>query len=117
MSRGRLLAVIVLLLSYGAVGARQPAVRSSVPLPVSARSLADAVGLPIADRSLIVLDIIRLVCDAPDGADPKDAELRSRLLNALQTSGGHEPGETVPLPLDPSIWRESILRRDVPDSQ
>jgi hypothetical protein len=117
MSRARLLAVIVLLLSYGAVGARQPAVRSSVPLPVSARSLADSVGLPLADRSRIVVDIIRLVCDAPDGADPKDAELRSRLFSALQTPGGHEPGETVPLPLDPSIWRESILRRDVPDSQ
>ena len=117
MSRARLLAVIVLLLSYGAVGARQPAVRSSVPLPVSARSLADAVGLPLADRSRIILDIIRLLCDAPDGADPKDVELRSRLFGALRAPAGPEPGPTVPLPLDPSIWRESILRRDVPDDQ
>jgi hypothetical protein len=117
MSRARLLAVIVLLLSYGAVGARQPAVRSSVPLPVPARALADAAGLPVADRSRIVLDLIRLICDAPDGADAKDVELRSRVLSTLQPSAGQEPGETVPLPLDPSIWRESILRRDVPDSQ
>jgi hypothetical protein len=117
MSRARLLAVIVLLLSYGAVGARQPAVRASVPLPVPARSLAEAVGLPVADRSRVILDIIRLISDAPTGADAKDAELRARVLQLLQTPPSQGPGETVPLPLDPSIWRESILRRDVPDAQ
>jgi hypothetical protein len=117
MSRARLLAVIVLLLSYGAVGARQPAVRASVPLPVSARAMADVVGLPVADRSRIILDIIRLICDAPVGADAKDVELRARVLQVLQAPPGQAAGETVPLPLDPSIWRESILRRDVPEAQ
>lgn len=113
MPAARALVVVVLLLSYGAVGARQPAVRSSVPLPAPAAELAEALGLPIADRSRIVLDIIRLAFDTPDGVDPKDGQLRARLNAMLQTA---EPGETAPLPLDPSIWRDTILKRDVPDA-
>ncbi len=113
MPRARILAVVVLLLSYGAVGGRQPAVRSSVPLPAPAAVLAETLGLPVADRSRLVLDIVRVIFDTPDGSDPKDTALRVR-LNALLASA--KPGETAPLPLDPSIWRESILRRDLPDT-
>lgn len=114
MPRVQALAVVILLLSYGAVGARQPAVRASVPLPAPVAALAESFGLPVADRSRIVLDIIRLVFDTPANQDTKDAELRAR-LDALIRSA--EPGETAPLPLDPAIWRETILRSDVPDAR
>ena len=40
--RARALVVVVLLLSYGAVGARQPAVRLAVPLPAPAAQIAEA---------------------------------------------------------------------------
>ena len=103
MPRARILAVVVLLLSYGAVGGRQPAVRSSIPLPAPAAVIAETLGLPVADRSRLVLDIVRLIFDTPEGSDPKDTALRAR-LNALLASAN--PGETAPLPLDPSIWRE-----------
>jgi hypothetical protein len=112
MPRARTLAVVVLLLSYGAVGGRQPAVRSSVSLPAPAAVLAETLGLPVAHRHRIVLDVVRLAFDTPDGSDPKDVALRAR-LNAVLASAA--PGEMAPLPLDPSIWREAILRRDIPD--
>jgi hypothetical protein len=112
MTRVRTLVSIVLLLSYGAVGARQPAVRTSVPLPAPAAQLAEALGLPTADRSRIVVDIIRLIFDSPDGNDASDGRLRTRLHSLMQAG---TPGETAPLPLDPSIWRDTLLVRDVPD--
>jgi hypothetical protein len=109
-----MLATIVLLLSYGAVGARQPAVRSSAPLPAPAAQLAAQFNLSTTDRSRIVLDIVRLVFDSPDAADHGDAELR-RQLNTLLAAG--TPGEAAPLPLDPSIWRDTLLQSNVPDAQ
>jgi hypothetical protein len=114
MSGTRALAVVVLLLSCGAVGARQPAVRSSALLPAPAATIAGTLRLPVADRSRIVLDIIRLLFDSPDAVDGKDTQLRQQ-LQALMTAS--LPGETVPLPLDPSIWRDSILHREVPDNR
>jgi hypothetical protein len=104
--------LVVLLLSYGAAGARQPAVRSSVPLPAPAADLAEALGLPSTDRSRILLDIVRLAFDAPDGHDDGDARLRARLNRLIESQ---VRGETAPLPLDPSIWRDTLLHRDVPD--
>lgn len=116
MTPSRTLAIVVLLLSYGAVGARQPAVRTSVPLPIPAKELAAQLGLASADRSRIVLDIVRLVFDAKDGEDAADTLLRNQLRRVLAapTPGG---GETVPLPLDPSIWRDTLLERQTPDGQ
>src|SRR5688572_10966090 len=103
MTRARTLVSLVLLLSYGAVGARQPAVRTSVPLPAPASQLAETLGLATTDRSRIVVDIIRLLFDSPDGNDSGDARLRAQLNDLLQAG---KPGETAPLPLDPSIWRD-----------
>jgi hypothetical protein len=114
MPRARTLAVVVLLLSYGAVAGRQPAVRTSVPLPAPAAVLAETLGLSVPHRDRIVVDIVRLIFDTPELADPKDTQLRAR-LDALIASSA--PGETAPLPLDPSIWRESILRGNVPDAR
>src|SRR5262245_14392403 len=114
MPRARNLAVVVLLLSYGAVGARQPAVRSAAPLPAPAAALAQQLKLSSTDRSRIVLDIVRLVYDSPGSRDPEDI----RRLNTLQSLiASATPGETAPLPLDRSIWRDTLLRRDVPDAQ
>ena len=38
--------LVVLMLSYGAVGARQPAVRTSVPLGVPVNRLAETLAIP-----------------------------------------------------------------------
>jgi hypothetical protein len=114
MPRARSLAVVVLLLSYGAVGARQPAVRSAAPLPASAETLARSLKLSSTDRSRIVLDIVRLVFDTPVNRDPEDVRLQGALETLVATGTA---GETVPLPLDPSIWRDTLLRRDVPDAK
>ena len=68
MCRGRALAVAVLLLSYGAVGARQPAVRVSLPLPLPASDLAAAAGVPVPDPATLLLEVVRILYDAPDAA-------------------------------------------------
>lgn len=112
----RAFAVALILLSYGAVGARQPAVHTSAPLGAAAESVAAALGLSSADRGHLLIDTIRLVYDAPDGQDPEDARRRATLLSLL-TAAGPEAGDTVPLPLDPSVWRDAILERPVTDSR
>src|SRR4249919_2701417 len=110
MNRARTLALVVLMLSYGAVGARQPAVRTSAALGVPVARLADP------DRSHIVLDVVRIAFDAPDGQDAGDTAIKAR-LQALFRSPNQESRDTVPLPLDPSVWRDTILRRQVPDNE
>jgi hypothetical protein len=112
--RVRAIAVVVILLSYGALGARQPAVRTAAPLPVSAEEVAKALGFASIDRSHFVLDVIRATFAL--GVPAWDARQRGRLGLLLQKSTG-KPGETVPLPLDPSVWRETILRRQVQNDE
>ena len=116
MIRVKTVAIAVLLLSYGAVGGRQPAVRTSVPLPAAASDIASALGLDSADRSRLLLSIVRLVFDAPDGQNTEDTKLRAK-LDALLRGGAVASPTTVPLPLDPSIWRETLLGRQVPDAE
>jgi hypothetical protein len=112
MSRARALAVAVLLVSYGAVGARQPAVRAAVPLPVPAHVIAAAAGLPSSDPSTLLLHIIRLVFDSPDSGTAR----RTAIRNALRTPD-EKTADVVPLPLDPAIWRETILQQQIPDRE
>ncbi len=116
MNRARTFALVVLLLSYGAVGARQPAVRTSAVLGVPAVRLAETLGIADPDRSHIVLDVVRIVFDAPDGQDAGDTAAKARLQALFHAPSG-EAHDTVPLPLDPSVWRDTILRRQVPDTQ
>ena len=116
MNRARTLALVVLMLSYGAVGARQPAVRTSAALGVPVARLAETLGIADPDRSHIVLDVVRIAFDAPDGQDAGDTAIKAR-LQALFRSPNQESRDTVPLPLDPSVWRDTILRRQVPDNQ
>lgn len=112
----RAIAITVLLVSYGALGARQPAVRTSVPLPVPAEQLAKALGLDSADRSDLLISVIRLVFDAPDGQSPEDQKRRALLASELRGPAPRQ-ADTVPLPLDASIWRETLLNRKVTDAE
>jgi hypothetical protein len=109
------LTVVVLLLSYGAVGARQPAVRTAAPLPIPAADLARTLDVSVVDRGRIMLDAVRILFDAPDGFDEGDRTRRQQLTRAI-ASPDRKQGETIPLPLDPSVWRESILQRPASDS-
>ena len=79
--------VALILVSYGALGARQPAVRTSVPLPVPAAQLATALGLDPDDRSQILISLVRLVFDAPDGSNVEDAKRRALLSSLLKAPG------------------------------
>jgi hypothetical protein len=112
--RARALILVVLLLSYGAVGARQPAVRMAVPLPIPADELAAALEIPNIDRSHFVLDVIRTLfaIGLVDGDKRHRTALRQVLL-----SSSKQGGEPVPLPLDASIWRETLLQRPLPNEQ
>ena len=112
--RARGLVVVVLLLSYGAVGARQPAVRMTVPLPAPAESIASALDILSIDRSRFVLDIVRALFTT--GFLEGDVKQRENLRATLASVTAGK-GEMVPLPLDASIWRETLLERPVADDQ
>jgi hypothetical protein len=116
MPRLRALSVAVLLLSYGAVGARQPAVRAALPLPVPATAVAEAAGLPSSDPSTLLLHVIRVAFGSQAGSPSEDGARRAAIRKALWTPDG-KTSDTVPLPLDPGIWRETILQQAVPDRQ
>ena len=116
MPRARALAVAILLLSYGAVGARQPAVRAALPLPVPSRALADAAALTSSDPSTLLLHVIRAVFGSQSGGASEDGARRAAIRKALRTPND-TTADTVPLPLDPGIWRETILQQQVPDRQ
>ena len=116
MSRARTLALVVLLLSYGAVGARQPAVRTTVPLGTSAARLAADFDIPTADRSRLLIEVVRKAFASPDGQAAAEAVRRGRLSAAFNAPAPGRP-ELSPLPLDPSVWRDTILERQIPDSQ
>ena len=116
MPRARALAVAILLLSYGAVGARQPAVRAALPLPVPATVIAAATGLPSSDPSTLLLHVIRVAFGSQAGPASEDVAKRAAIRKALWTPDG-KTSDTVPLPLDPGIWRETILQQPVPDRQ
>ena len=113
--RARMIAVTVLLLSYGALGARQPAVRTSVPLPVPSEQLARSLGLD-PDRSQLLVSIVRLIFDAPDGDSAEDAKRRVTLASHLKEPASAR-GDLVPLPLDTSIWRETLLQHKAADTE
>src|SRR6185436_14264942 len=116
MPRARILAIVVLLVSYGAVGARQPAVRSAVRLPAPASEIAEAAGLPSADPATLVLHLVRLLFDTPGKPGAPADTLRTKLRQLLWTPT-RTATDVVPLPLDPSIWRETLLQVKSPDDQ
>jgi hypothetical protein len=110
--RSRALVLAVLLVSYGAVSARQPAVRALAPLPAPARAIADAFEITAVDRSQLLLTIIRTLYTVGIAGGENGPRGRLRQLTDQPPTAR---GEMVPLPLDPSIWRETILQRPVAD--
>jgi hypothetical protein len=112
--RARALIVVVLLVSYGAVGARQPAVRVALPLPLPAEQIAETLGIADVDRSHFALDVIRTLfaVGLPEG----DLRQRAKLKELLATTAPVK-GESVPVPLDVSIWRETLLPHPIADEQ
>jgi hypothetical protein len=110
----RALILVVLLLSYGAVGARQPAIRIAVPLPIPSEQLAEVFEITSIDRGHFVLNMVRTLFAI--GLVEGDLKQRAKLRSVIENASGQR-GETVPLPLDASIWRETILQRPVPDDQ
>jgi hypothetical protein len=112
----RVFLIVILLLSYGAVGARQPAVRSALPLPVPAGSIATALGLPSADTATLLLHAIRLAYGEPDKPGSPGDRRRAKLQQVLWAPGDPTT-DSVPLPLDPSIWRETLLQTKVADDR
>jgi hypothetical protein len=115
MASPRAVTVIVLLLFPNAGSAQPPSARTAVPLPVPAATLAAAVSSHNVDRSRVLLDVVRIMFDAPEGP-AASGQIRARLNDLLRTvpSGS---ADTVPLPLTPDIWRDAILQTAVPDAQ
>ena len=76
--------------------------------------MASALDILSIDRSHFVLDIVRTLFTV--GLEEGDLRQRENLRGALLAAPANA-GATVPLPLDASIWRETLLPRPVPDNQ
>ena len=111
----RIAAVLVLVVSYGALSARQPAVRTAMPLPSGTEQLAASLGISPADRNQLMPTIVRQLFDAPDGSSTRNQKRRSELSSYLRTVTSARRF-SAPLPLDTSIWRETILAYPVKDA-
>jgi hypothetical protein len=115
MATPRAVAVIVWLL-WSSAGSAQPLrARANVPLPVPAAALAAAVNSQTHDRSLVLLDIVRMAFDAPDISVAATEKLRARVQQVLRSPTAS--GDIVPLPLHPQLWRDVILQAAVPDTE
>ena len=86
----------------------------AVALPVPAERIANALDIFSIDRSRFVLDVVR---DAVHLGPGRGRRAAAREPAAVLLAAPSTPGETVPLPLDASIWRETLLQRQVPDNQ
>jgi hypothetical protein len=115
MAFARVVAVVGLLLSASS-GSAHTSARTAVPIPVTTAELAAIVDSGNHHRSLLLLDIVRIIFDAPDAPESASGRLRARVMEALRTSPAVSK-ETVPLPLTPSLWCDAILERPVPDTE
>jgi hypothetical protein len=118
MASARAVLAILGVLLYASSGdARGAAVRPAIPLPVPAAEIAAAAGSGTTGRSLLILDLVRILYDEPEGPDSATVRTaRDRVLPLLRASA-RASSDTVPLPLPPSVWREVIFRRLVPDGE
>ena len=85
--RARALSLAVLLLSYGAVGARQPAVRASVPLPAPASQIAEALDLRSIDSGLFAVKSVRTLFSMEDRRARICRRVRDNVCIRLRTQG------------------------------
>jgi hypothetical protein len=100
-----------LLICQCAVAAEKPAVRGSIRLPVSAHRLAEALGLASSDASTLLLSVVRLVYE-PKAQDPQGRRVRDALAEVL-SERSDPTTDVVPLPLDPAIWRDTLLQTPI----
>ena len=97
--------VLQLLLTQTAPVPGEPATRGSTPLPVSARSFAQALGLGTPEPSTLLLRVIHLTYERTEADGRRTRESLERLLATPESVE-----EVVPLPLSPQVWRTSILQ-------
>jgi hypothetical protein len=108
-------ALVGLLLVLLAVPAGAAA-RSTVPLAGGAAALAEAAGLRRSPGpARILLEVTRVIYDAPPGEAPGVDTRRARVLTYL-AAPATGTADDIPLPLTPDIWR-TILGRPVPDGR
>jgi hypothetical protein len=83
------------------------------PLPGGVRAALDVLNdSRAADRSHFLLDVIRRHHHGPRPADPQDGAALAALIAHLDRSTGAAQGaprETVPLPLPPRIWIDTVF--------
>ncbi len=112
MFRAMAFGAATLLICQCAVAAEKPAVRGSVPLPVSAHRLAEVLGLASSDPSTLLLSVVRLVYE-PKAQDPQGRRVRDALAEVLSERGDPPTTDVVPLPLDRAIWRDTLLQTPI----
>jgi hypothetical protein len=91
-------------------------VRSAVPLAGGAAPLAESAALRRSPGpSRVLLEVTRVIYDAPVGDAPGVDARRAKVLQYLAAPAAGQ-ADDVPLPLTPAIWR-TILGRQVADSR
>jgi hypothetical protein len=107
-----LLGVIALVASPGAPHADPLATVFDVPLPGGLPGALAAINDRVSpDRSQFLLELIRRLYDTPISTvnDPRAPVIRS-LVDRLNAAGRDGGSETVPLPLAPSIWIDTVFK-------
>jgi hypothetical protein len=112
MRRPVIFAAAMLLFYRAAAAADDPVLRGSLRLPVPARTLAAALGLASSDASTLMLHAVRLLHDTPAAAGSPGRRVRDSVEDLL-TKPGERTTDVVPLPLDPAIWRDTLLQAPV----
>jgi hypothetical protein len=112
----RVAAVALSILSAQSTNTAQlHAPRTAIALPVSAKVLAAALGLPSSDASQLLVNAVRLVYSPSDDHERQRAAARAFAQLLDQPSSG--AADVAPLPLDASIWRDVILDAQIPDNR
>lgn len=117
MPTGIALAIGVLLeLASPQPGARAgAAMPGTMSIPVTLADLAAAAGVSRVDPTTLPIDIVRIAFSSPEQSADGSVRRRAAIARALDAAG--ESGDRMPLPLSPRIWREHVLRADVPDAR
>src|SRR5262245_54360087 len=104
--------------SAGEVRLAASGVFSYVPVPGGRAELARVLDVPtLPERGRVVVELARMLYDSEPGkspaADGRLARLSAHFSSALRSSSTESPsgGDTVPIPLTPAVWSNSILRR------
>ncbi len=94
-----------LCLAQSVSGDAAAAVRESATLPVSARSMAEALGLGTPEPSTLLLRVVNLAYNRPEPEGRRTRDALDRVFAAAAPTG-----DVVPLPLSADVWRSAILQ-------